>query len=179
MHVKAKQMAFLGLLAAFVSLLVVFASVLESNTFFLLAAGAYCTGIAIREFGLRLGTGFSIACMLLGLILSPNKIYALTFAGLSFYIVFFEGAHLFFARARFEAHRRVLFFISKLLVFNLLYIPMLLLFPKVIFAGSISTTVLFSLLATGQIGWLIYDKAYPYFQIMVWGKLRGKIHLLR
>jgi hypothetical protein len=35
-----------------------------------------------------------------------------------------------------------------------------------------------SLLIGGQLGWFIYDKAYDYFQVMVWGKLRNKIGLL-
>lgn len=58
MHVKAKQVAFLGLLAAIVSLFIILASIIESNTLFLLAAAAFLSGVAIREFGLRLGIGF-------------------------------------------------------------------------------------------------------------------------
>jgi hypothetical protein len=178
MHVKAKQVAFLGLLAAMVSLFFIFASLLETNTLFLLAAAAYLVGIAIREFGLRIGIGFFVACNLLGLLLSPNKLYVATYAGLSLYIVLNEAAYWYLSRTHFKKYTRVLFFFAKFVIFNLLYIPMLLLFPQFLFAGTISKNMLLLLLAGGQIGWLIYDKAYEYFQVMVWGKLRSRIGLL-
>lgn len=177
MHVKAKQMAFLGLLAAVVCLFIIFASLLETNTLFLLAASAYAVGIAIREFGLRLGFGFFIACILLGFLLSPNKLYVLTYAGLSLYIVWTEASYWFLSRTHFHRYKSLLFFV-KLAFFNLLYIPVLLLFPHILFTGTISTPIIFGLLIGGQFGWYLYDKAYDYFQVMVWGKLRNKIGLL-
>jgi len=82
MHVKAKQVAILGLLVAFAILLIVFASVIETNTLFLLAAGAFLVGIAIREYGIMMGTGFFLACVILGFFLSPNSFYVLTYGGL-------------------------------------------------------------------------------------------------
>jgi hypothetical protein len=177
MHVKAKQVAFLGVLAAIVSLFNIFASLFETNTLFLLAASAYVVGIAIREFGLRIGFGFFIACILLGFLLSPNKLYVLTYAGLSLYIVWNEASYWFLSKTRFHKYKALLFF-AKLSFFNLLYIPVLLLFPHILFARTISTPVIVSLLIVGQIGWFIYDKAYDYFQDKIWGKLRNKIGLL-
>lgn len=178
MHVKAKQVVFLGLLAAVVSLLIIFASLIETNTLFLLAASAYVVGIAIREFGLRLGFGFFAACILLGFLLSPNKLYVLTYAGLSLYIVWREASYWFLSRTQFHKYKSLLIFV-KLAFFNLLYIPALFLFPRILFTGTISMPVIFGLFVGGQLGWLIYDKAYDYFQVMVWGKLRNKIGLLR
>lgn len=177
MHVKAKQVAFLGILAALVSICIVFASIIEMNTLFLLAAAAFMVGIAIREFGLRLGSGFFVACSLLGLLLSPNKLYVLTYTGLSLYIVFNEAAYWYLASKQFQKHRKILFLLIKFVFFNMLYIPMLFLFPQLLFPGTISESWLLLLLAGGQLGWLIYDKAYEYFQVKVWGKLRGKMNL--
>lgn len=179
MHVKAKQMAFLGLLAAIVSIFILLASFIESNTLFLLAAAAFMVGIAIREYGLRIGTGFFVACILIGLLLSPNKLYVLTYAGLSLYILWNETAFWFLSKIRFQKHKQVLFFFTKLVFFNLFYIPIILLFPKLLFSFDITNNIFLLLIVGGQIGWLIYDKAYEYFQIFVWGKLRGKIELLQ
>ncbi len=179
MHVRTKQLAFLGLLAAVVSLIIVLASVLETNTLFLLAAAAYLVGIAIRECGLRLGFGFFVACILLGFLVSPNKLYVLTYLGFSLYIVWDEALYRVLSGARFQRCRRAVFFFAKLLFFNLLYIPVLFLFPQVLFVKTLSMQVLLILLAGGQLGWWIYDKAYFYFQVTVWGKLRQRIPLFR
>lgn len=178
MHVKAKQVAFLGLLATMVSVLIIFASLFETNTLFLLAAAAYLVGVAIREFGLRIGWGFFVACILLGLLLSPNKLYVLTYTGLSLYIVWNEILYWLLSKINFQKYKKVLFFVAKLVFFNLLYIPIFFLFPQLLFSESISRNVFLLLLVGGQLGWFIYDKAYEYFQAMVWGKLRNKIGLL-
>lgn len=178
MHVKAKQVAFLGLLAAIVSVLIVMASVIETNTLFLLAAAAFLVGVAICEFGIRIGTGFFIACILLGLLLSPNKLYVLTYAGFSFYILWDEVLYTILARAFFQKYRKILFFVAKLVVFNMLYLPMLFLFPKILFTGEINPLVLTGLIIAGQFGWFVYDKAYEFFQRKIWKKIRSRITLL-
>lgn len=174
MHVKTKKVVFLGVLAAIVSILIVLASILETNTLFLLAAAAYLIGIAVREHGLRLGAGFFIACILLGFLLSPNKFYVFTYAGLSFYILGREAIHSFLAKKGWLG-KKWIYFGVKMALFNIIYVPVMIWFPKLLFAGTISIPVLIGLLAGGQIGWLVYDKAYDYFQGTIWGKLRSRL----
>lgn len=178
MHVKAKQVAFLGLLAAIVSLCLIFSSVFEANTLFLLAAAAYLVGIAIREFGLRIGFGFFVACIMLGFLVAPNKLYVLTYTGFSAYIIWNEAIYHFLSMKSSQKYKKIIFFFAKLIFFNLLFIPVLFLFTPILFTQIFSTPILFGIFLGGQIGWLVYDKAYEYFQIMVWGKLRRKIGLL-
>lgn len=175
MHVKAKQMAFLGVLAALDIILMVLASILEINTLFLLAAAAFLVGIAIREFGLRLGSSFFVVCALLGLFLSPNKLYVLTFTGFSLYIIWNEMAFAFLSRARFQNKRKILFLLSKLIFFNLLYIPAIIWLPKLFFAGTMNTNLYILFIILGQPALLIYDKAYEYFQTIVWGNFRKRL----
>ena len=61
MHVKAKTMAFSGLLLALTVIFMVLGSVIETSTLFLLAAASFFVGIIIREFGLRIGAAFYAA----------------------------------------------------------------------------------------------------------------------
>ena len=61
MHVKAKKMAFGGLLLALTIVCMVLGSVIESNTLFLLAAASYFVGIIIRETGMRTGAAFYLS----------------------------------------------------------------------------------------------------------------------
>ena len=63
MHVKAKQMAFGGLILAVTVVCMTLGSVIETNTLFLLAAAAFFVGIVIREFGLRTGAAFYLAAI--------------------------------------------------------------------------------------------------------------------
>jgi hypothetical protein len=168
-------MAFLGILAAFDILLMVLAAIIESNTLFLLAAAAFLVGIAIREFGIQLGTSFFVVCSLLGFFLAPNKLYVMTFAGFSLYIIWNELAFNFLSRAKFQNSRKILFFLVKIIFFNLLYIPAITLLPQLFFAGTMSTKVYILFIVLGQPAVLIYDKAYEYFQTFVWGSFRKRI----
>ena len=86
MHVKAKTLAFGGLLLALTVVFMALGSIIETSTLFLLAAASYFVGIIVREYGLRAGAAFYIAAVLLGLITAPNKFYVLTFAAMGFYI---------------------------------------------------------------------------------------------
>ena len=86
MHVKAKTMAFSGLLLALTVIFMVLGSVIETSTLFLLAAASFFVGIIIREFGLRIEAAFYAAGVILGFITAPNKFYVFTFAAMGLYI---------------------------------------------------------------------------------------------
>lgn len=80
MHVNARKIALSGVLAAFAVVLIVLGSIFETSTLFLLAAAAFCVGIVVREWGIAYGAAFLTACTLLGVIVSPQKMYCVTFA---------------------------------------------------------------------------------------------------
>ena len=48
MHVNGKKTAVSGLLMAVSVLLIILSGLIETNTLFLLAAAAFCTGIIVR-----------------------------------------------------------------------------------------------------------------------------------
>ena len=172
MFLNAKRMAFLGLLLACAVLMVILSGILEFNTLFLLAAAAFTVGIAIRECGSRIGLGYYIASIILSLILAPNKIYCITYAALSFYILVIEFAWERIGRVNTKINRNIFFWMIKFIIFNLIYLPLLIFMPKLIYQGDIHTTILIILLIGGQAALIIYDFAYNYFQRVIWGKLR-------
>ena len=61
------------------------------------------------------------------------------------------------------------------MIFNIVYIPAVFLFRGLLFGRTISDAVLIGVLAGGQIGLFIYDRAYEYVQAHMWGKLRGRM----
>lgn len=177
MYVGAKRMAYLGLLLSCAVLMVIFSGILEINTLFLLAGASFCVGIAIRESGIRLGFGFFIASILLSLILAPNKIYCFTFAGMGLYLVLSEFSWGKLASVKQSRNRNKILWIIKYVIFNVMYIPIILFLPKLIYQGELGKGFLVVALIGGQVALLIYDKAYSYFQKAIWGKIRGRLGL--
>ena len=175
MLLNAKKMAFLGLLLSVDVLLMILSGVFDFNTLFLLVAAAFCVGIAIREAGIILGIGFYIASILLGFLLVSNKPYCITYAGMGLYIIAREFVWEKLALAKGTTNRTAAFWIIKYIAFNLMYVPILLFFPKLIYRGTISNALRIFFLAAGQIVLYICDRAYDYFQINIWEKVRKKI----
>lgn len=174
MHVKAKSMAVCGLMLALSVVFMALGSVIETSTLFLLAAASYFTGIVIREFGLGMGAAFWLAAVLLGLLLAPNKFYVITFAAMGSYIVAVEAVHRRLGASRIQ-NRRAAFWIIKYIIFNFLYIPAVLLLQELLFGRRMSGMMLVGIIAGGQIGIWIYDRAYEYVQRHIWSRMRGHL----
>lgn len=175
MHVKARTLAFGGLLLALTVVFMALGSIIETSTLFLLAAASYFVGIVVREFGLRAGAAFYIAAVLLGFITAPNKFYVLTFAAMGFYIWGIEAMWRWLEKRPQYRNRRMVFWISKYVIFNIVYIPIVIAFREMLFARAVSDTMMIIVVLGGQIALFIYDRAYDYVQAHLWGKLRGRM----
>ena len=175
MHVKARTLAFGGLLLALTVVFMALGSIIETSTLFLLAAASYFVGIVVREFGLRAGAAFYIAAVLLGFITAPNKFYVLTFAAMGFYIWGVEAVWRWLEKRPQYRNRRMIFWISKYVIFNIVYIPIVIAFREMLFARAVSDTMMIIVVLGGQIALFIYDRAYDYVQAHLWGKLRGRM----
>jgi hypothetical protein len=183
MHLSTKKIAFSGLLLALTILLTILSSVIETSTFFLLAAASYLVGINFRESGVRFGIGFYLSAILLSMILVPNKLYCLTFAVISAYIVIMEIIRAYLTkkelqklatidRASIEKKSNAFFYAIKFAVFNILYLPFLFLFPGLFYSGDISPMVHILLIIGGQIIFVLYDMAYDVFIQKYWNRIK-------
>jgi len=170
-------MAFLGLLLAVTALLIILSGVLEFNTLFLLGAASFGVGIAIRESNIRYGTGFYLGAILIGLILAPNKLYCITFAAMGFYIIVIEYSFDKLVNIQNNRRRIRLYWVIKYITFNLMYLPMLLFLPRLIYQGNINPILTLILLLAGQVVLFVYDMAYNYFQKYIWSRVRNKLTL--
>lgn len=175
MHVKAKKMAFSGMFLALTIVCMLLGSVIETSTLFLLAAASYFVGIVLREFGERTGIAFYLAGVLFGLIAAPDKFYVLSYAAMGLYILIIELVWPRLGRLSANVKRREIFWSIKYLVFNVIYIPAVLFFQELLFAHKLSTGLLTGVLAAGQAGLFIYDRAYEYVQGELWSKFRGRL----
>lgn len=176
MPLNTKKLAFLGLLTAVSVIMVILSGVLEFNTLFLLAAASFCVGIAIRESSNRNGFGFYLASLLLSILLAPNKLYCITYAGMGFYILIWEFTYDKLLRVQKSNNRKKLHWIIKYMVFNVMFIPMLIYLPKLIYQGEVNQGLNTVVFFGGQVVLFVYDMAYVYFQRDIWGKVRGKLN---
>lgn len=175
MHVKAKKMAVGGLLLALTVICMMLGSVIETSTLFLLAAASYFVGIIIREMGMSTGIAFYLAAILLGFFVSPNKLYVVSFAAMGFYILAVEIAYRLLGELKGKVNRRALFWGVKYLIFNLMYLPMLFFFQQLLFGRNLPALWLAGMIAAGQAGLFLYDRAYDYAQGHIWNKMRGRL----
>lgn len=178
MHVNGKKMAYAGLTLAITVVLIILSGVFEFNTLFLLGAASFGVGAVIREFGLRFGAAFYIASLILGFLLAPNKLYCVTYGAMALYILGIEFAHDRIGRFRGMSvgKRKGLFWALKYIVFNCLYVPVLVFFPKLLFAGKMSRAFLIGVFFAGQAVLFVYDRAYEYFQSVIWSRFHRQLN---
>ena len=71
--------------------------------------------------------------------------------------------------------RHILFWIIKYIIFNVMYIPLVLIFQEILFSRKLPEMMLLIVVAAGQLGIWIYDRAYEYVQGHIWNKMRGRL----
>ena len=172
MHVNAKKIAIGGLLLALTEVCIALGSVIETNTLFLLAAASYFVGFSIRETDIRTGAVFYAAGVLPGILISPNKLYVISYAAMGFYILAIELIWKRIGQLQGERNRAALFWGAKYVIFNLLFLPMVFGFREVFFPGTVTPAMLLGIVAAGQAGLFVYDRAYEYAQAQIWSRMR-------
>ncbi len=177
MHVKAKQIAFLGLLAAFSVLLLVLGAVFEVSTLFFICGAAFCVGIAVREWGIYYGAAFLVASTLTGLIVAPNKIYCITYGAMGLYLLLSEILFRKIAESEHLKNRTRTLWIGRYMIFNVMYVPAMIFVPQLFVEKKIEGALWGIVWIAGQAGLWIFEKAHDYFQLFVWNKLRK--HVIR
>ena len=179
MHVSTKKLTVSAMLLAIAVILLYLGNVVESSTVFFLALAAFCTGIIQREYGIKSGWVFWIANMLLGLIVIPQKLYMVTFAAFSLYILLTEMGWSCLCRRVDEKKRNRMFVILRLVIFNVMYLPLVFGMPKLFLGEALllkAGDLLYPLLLVGgQVFLVLFDRAYVYFQGVIWERIRRAI----
>ena len=128
----------------------------------------------IQEFGLKSGAGFLLAGILLGIFLSPNKLYVVSYAFMGFYILIIETIWHFSGRASGWIRSRNFFWLMKYLVFNVLYIPGLIYFWSMLSEKKAAKGIMLMSVVFGQFILFVFDKTYEYAMGKIWKENRHK-----
>ena len=177
LHVKSKQMAWCGIIMAITVILQIVSGIIETSSLFFLAAASFLTGCVERKYGVKLAAAFSAGAFILGLILAPEKLYCFTFLGFSIYVMvaeFFRKNTVYnsdFTKKHFKEY------LIKGIIYHILLIIALVLSFKItgidiIFSETLIENVekmpVAVVAAAGiicaEIIWLVFDKAYIFFQ---------------
>ena len=132
-------------------------------------------GVVFREFGQMTGLAFYLSAVLLGFLLAPNKLYVITFAGMGFYIWGREFIWKILERSAGVKRKMQWYRLAKVILFNGLYLPLILGYGELFFGGEISEWLRYSSVLAGQVIFALYDKAYDYVQLQIWGKIRNRL----
>lgn len=171
MHVnKTRALAGAALISAFSVILLLAGTFISVNTLFFTALAAYLTGYSIYKYGLPYGAMQLAVCVLLDVFLNPQKFH--------WFLYLCLGMYIFLSEVSFRKWNRIVDIRKKMrvqlifgwILFNIMYIPMLLFFQNLFFTGSLpggiggdSLKGYAVLWLAGQAGWLVYDKAYRVF----------------
>ena len=175
MHVRAKKIATAGLLAAMAVVLLILAAVVETSSLFFIATASFCVGIVVRKWGVRYGAAFLVASASVGFLAAPNKMYCLTFVGMGIYLLGSELIWRLVASSEKLKHRRTMLWIGKYVLFNAMYLPVLIFFPKLLIAKRMTGLLFLGAFAAGQVGLFFYDVAHNYVQSIIWKKFSIEI----
>lgn len=163
MHInKTKKIAILGVLAALSTVLTVLGTVISVNTVFFTALASYLAGIVVVRFGMKEGLLFYFVCAALDFFVNPNKLHVVLYLALAAYILCAEGTFRILQKKKIERLHSVIRFI----VFLVLYVPLLIFFPKLLIAKSLQEMTAFYpvMFFSGVVGWFVFDFAYKVFK---------------
>ena len=164
MHVnKTKKIAILGVFAALSTVFTVLGTVISVNTVFFTALAAYLLGIIVVRFGIKEGILFYFVCAALDFFVNPNKMHVILYLALAAYILLSEGIFLLMQKKNLKEWAHC---VIRLVIFLLIYVPMIFFFPKLLFGDAMQKMATFYplLIPAGVIGWLVYDVAYRVFK---------------
>lgn len=183
LHLKSGQVAWCGVIMAITVILQILAGVIETSSFFLLAAASFLTGCTERKFGIKTAVSFSAGAVILGFILAPQKLYCFTYAGFCIYVLvaeYFRQKNILNGNP--DNKRKVsdtfkLQYIIKGVIYHVLLIGAVFISVKISglefifsdeFIEKIKTMPVYFVIIAGVIAaellWFIFDRAYIFFQ---------------
>ena len=176
MHVNVKKLVYAGLCLAISMVLILLEGVFGMSTLFLLSLSGFFAGIVIRESGFKMGAAYIVASLALAFFIAPDKIKIVTYMVVEIYIFAREGIWELLAKRTIKDVKKtnLIYVLSKLIVFNILTVPMVLIFPQLLLPDVDIKWMLIAI-ALLQPAWFIGDKAYDAFQIGIWNRIKGLI----
>lgn len=167
---KNRALAGGSLLSALSVLLLLMGSYLYANTLFLTVLAAYLIGYSVHRYGLKYGGMQWIVCTILDLCFNSDKMNGFLYLILGGYIYVSEWTFRKWNREQ-EIRRKIkIQLLWNWILFNVLYVPAVIGFRHVVLHEKVwevlpgkAVAEIGILIAAGQVGWFVYDRAYRVF----------------
>lgn len=166
MHVnKTRKIAVLSTLAALSTILVVLGTVISVNTVFFTAAAAFLAGIVTMRYGIGYSAVFFAVCTVLDFIFNPDKLHIFLYMGFAGYLLLSEGTYRILPGREGKKKERMHLGL-RLIIFEILYVPLLLFIPRLLISDSLMNMTGFFpiMMIVGLLAWFLYDLAYTAFK---------------
>lgn len=160
---KTFAMAATAVAAALSVVLLLVGTFIAPNTLFFTALAAYLTGYSINKYGFKYGFAQLVVCVLLDIFLNPDKFNWILYLCMAGYIFLGELMFQKWNHVKDEKKKYRVQLICNWILFNMIYIPLLLLFRDQLLSGRGISAGIAVLWFAGQVGWIIFDKAYRVF----------------
>lgn len=170
MLLKSRGIAVLGMLTAVSVILISLAGIIETNSLFFIVSASFIIGLGMRLTNRYYGIGMFVASLLLSLILAPNKLYCLTYSFFGIYLIGSEFLFEWIARQDKIIHKHRALTISKAILFNTFYIPVVFFLPNLLMnIEKQEQTLWIQLVALvlGQFFLVIFEYAYAYLHVQL------------
>jgi hypothetical protein len=169
---RTKALAETAMISALSVVVLILGTVLPGNTIFFTALAAYFMGVTVCKNGLSYAGMQFFVCCVCDAVFNPNKLNWLLYLCFGGYLYLCE---LFFAKKNHEENpqkKMRVQFVFNWFVFNVIYILLIVFGRQLLFVNAenpfekiVPNRVLgmVVLWLAGQLGWLLYDKAYRAF----------------
>ena len=169
LHLKSKEAAYGGVMMALAVILIVLSGVIEQSSLFLLAAASFITGVIQQRFSVKSGVAFIAGTFIVSMFLAPQKLHCFTFAGFSVYVSiagYLRQKDVPFAVCIVVKGICYHILLVLALVATKYFIGFDILFSEGWIKKLSGIPVLFIIVAVAaaEALWLIFDKAYIFFQ---------------
>lgn len=172
MLLKSKNIAYLGVLLAINQLFIILSSIVKTNTLLLFGGAALVIGIVIVEYGIKSGIVFYIASILLGFILTTDKVEFLT------YILFFG----LYSVAKYFIEKFVPYYknawITEMLI-KIVFFNLIAVLAYFISRGFITIKLYWWMIVAAELIFIIYDYAFTIFVNYYINNIKPKINIKR
>lgn len=174
MLLKSKEIAYVGIMMAIAIVLVTLGGYFEVSTLFFLAAAAFLGGCVEKNTSLLASVTFLIGATLLGFILAPQKFYIATFFCFGVYVLVAEYFEELMTKR--EKKNMLLVWVIKGILYHVMLVLALYLMQKlmgfeILFSAGIfkwlkgnSVLLVIAGVLCAEALWLVFDRAYIYFQ---------------
>ena len=170
MHVKTKKIAVSGICLAVAMILILAGSLIDVSSLSFMLLASFVLGVVVNACGLKMSAVYFVASVALGFFILPVKLHVLTYGLMEAYILIRE---LLWEKVISKKNiKKITYLLIKLGIFNLLFIPPVVLISDFLFTPADTGFMRVCLILLAEVAFVIADMAYDVFVRYILSRLK-------